>query len=719
MRLPLLQKLGNRWPGVPLSGWLYLVLCYALAAYFFGHHPIQALDTDLWYHLNGGRYIAEHHSLPEHTFFSFLDPPRERVDYFWLFRLCIYKIYMSAGYEGLIVFRSLTYLLLMSAILVYLCRGVKTRHIWWASMAFFSLYLGLMIPRYLILRPHLISYALIPVCICLLELRSYKVFLLPVLAVVWNNCHGITYPDQFLLYFAYLAKFAVARHKSQERMSRGDKFFLLAVALAMLAVVATPHGLKLLSLPFISTASSSQYLLELKTFDWLSLFKFTFWPFSYATLFNITFWLCISLMVLAIIYRKVELHELILLGGGLFLLTKGIRFYYEFSLFMLPVFKKYLLVYWNDDKSRSPAVCPRYLTIALASLLTLLPIGGFVQYNRMNQNWKYPLAHDNLPQGVVAFLNHVNTGGNVLNPPNSGGYLQWQLNPGYKIAIDMQVPHLFTDTDMYWICNTLKNGNALENLAVLYTVDFICVPLTNTRYADLLKEYGYTWVFFDDYHFLFANDRTRKEIVRQYAITELLPSQLEKLKIASLAQEQMDRLLSRLLRIQQIYRESYLVNQSLALIYAQKRDWIKAVEHAELTIQEYPGLPKGYHLKGDFLVLQNRPQEAIPYYRQALKLSDAAGAREIYKKLAWSYLDLQQYSQAHRAFSSGLKIYEGATYLELHAFSLAAEKLGKYQEALLMLQFAYLTTPYDDIESRQQISKDLERLEALYLGNAK
>lgn len=65
--------LGNL---TPLRGiQVYLILLLALSFYYLIRWPIVALDTDLWYHLNGGRYILENKSLPTTSFFSFISPP--------------------------------------------------------------------------------------------------------------------------------------------------------------------------------------------------------------------------------------------------------------------------------------------------------------------------------------------------------------------------------------------------------------------------------------------------------------------------------------------------------------------------------------------------------------------------------------------------------------------------------------------------------------------
>ena len=93
-----------------------------LGVYFF-RLPVVASDTDLWYHLNGGRYLFDTGSIPHTGFFSFLTPEKQWVDYYWLFQAVIYKIYSLAGYAGIIVFRAVLYLATISLVFQYLYKN--------------------------------------------------------------------------------------------------------------------------------------------------------------------------------------------------------------------------------------------------------------------------------------------------------------------------------------------------------------------------------------------------------------------------------------------------------------------------------------------------------------------------------------------------------------------------------------------------------------------
>lgn len=84
-----------------------LLLCFLSFGYLLAW-PIMKTDTDIWYHLCGGRYLYEHHALPQTTYFSFISSPaRPWVDYYWWFQAAAYQLYSWFGYYGLIALRAL------------------------------------------------------------------------------------------------------------------------------------------------------------------------------------------------------------------------------------------------------------------------------------------------------------------------------------------------------------------------------------------------------------------------------------------------------------------------------------------------------------------------------------------------------------------------------------------------------------------------------------
>ena len=185
---------------------LYIILLVSYVAYYLFQWPIFAGDTDLWYHLNGGRYILEHGTTPkDSSYFSFIDPPREWVDYFWLFQVLVYKIHSFSGYYGLVFLRAIMFLATFVVSYLIISNGKKSKPDLYALIVI-TLCILLILPRFSLVRPHLFTYFFIVFSIYLIESKKY-IFIFPIVSIFWVNLHGIAYPVLILIVLAYLIDF--------------------------------------------------------------------------------------------------------------------------------------------------------------------------------------------------------------------------------------------------------------------------------------------------------------------------------------------------------------------------------------------------------------------------------------------------------------------------------------------------------------------------------
>jgi len=183
---------------------IYSVALLLLCIVYQLSMPIIKTDTDMWYHLNGGRYFWTTGQVPMSSFFSFLEPPRNWSNYFWGFQALVYKVHEIGGYQGLVVFRAAMFFL--TALVLH--RFIFANNIAKSSPASFLVLLVLMLlllkGRELAVRPHLFSYLFIPLFYHILQNRPRWAPALPVLAVIWINVHGIEWVVGALVCGAYL-----------------------------------------------------------------------------------------------------------------------------------------------------------------------------------------------------------------------------------------------------------------------------------------------------------------------------------------------------------------------------------------------------------------------------------------------------------------------------------------------------------------------------------
>lgn len=686
----------------------YILSLYLVVAYYLLQWPITAGDTDLWYHLNSGRYILEHRALPHDSFFSFISPPREWVNYYWLFQVLVYKIYLFSGYYGLIFLRAVVYIATVSVVLNIFLKKDGLHKPAACIIIFFILYFLFLLPRYQLIRPHMFSYLFIAAFIYIMEFRPKRLLcLLSLIAVLWINLHGIEYPVMLLITLSYLIEFFSDYMRKKTDIKKEDILFLVNATVSLAAVFISPNGSKLIGIPLTSTESASQYISELlpvKPGDLLSFQVLTGSP-AFTTIFNLLFIIsCIALIVSAR-SRNLRLSHFLMFAGGAVLLTKGNRFMYEFILLALPV----LIIYLRSISSLSGSITKAVPPVIVIIAMIFLPY----QYlkNIFENQPRYPVSPKNLPHGVAAFLNRIPAGGAVLNHPDSGGYLQWMLYPRYRIFMDMEIPFLFTNVDNYTAVNSFLSEEVLRDVVSRYNPAFITAPVKTGSFKEVIKKFpDYIMVFFDDSEVLYVNRKLYPDIAQNYEIKAIDPFTLTGKKIDSLTGEG-EAFLKSLLGLISICPDCGITNQLVAMIYIGRGEYNKSVTHAAAVVKNFPESTAGYKLMGDSFKGLKSYDKAISYYEMALKKSGGADTMAIYRNTGLIYLEQHQYKKAYNALKNSINILSpDTTYMDLYYFGSAALLAGKTGEAASAFMYAYQKIPPADTEWRERIKKNLALL---------
>jgi len=682
----------------------------------------MAGDTDLWYHLNAGRYFFEHGRIAPDSFFSFISPPRPWVDYFWLFQALVFALYRGAQYYGLLALRATLFALLILVVFRFLFTGTTTRQARaWATFLFVLACL-IILPRYLLVRPHMATYLLIAVFLYVLECYPQRARLLPALAVVWCNLHGIAYPILLWLCGAYVADYFWRRWRGQVYSRKEAWSFLVPTVLSMLAVYCTPHGLKLLSVPFTSLAYAARSISELAPLTLTSISSFhvsTFLPEPHGV-FNVVLIAAGVVTLAALLQRTIRLSHLLLVVGGAVLMLKGLRFMSECTLLCLPLLKA--------NPLRFKSELPKATHFILLGLLLMLPV-NYINRPRVLRP-QYPFSHAGLPQGVATFLNHLEVGGSLLNDINVGGYLQWELFPRYRIFADMQTPHLFTDEDLYMAQHVFTDPVVLEKVVARYAPAFIGVPIEHEDFRDLVKAFpAYSLVWFDDTTVLYADRTQHPDIASRYVLAVLDPFELarqehpdaddEELRdaerstlLSTLNGSKRASALAEVARLLAIDPGCRLTNTLMAEALLEEPAYGRALGFAQAIITHYPEQAVGYRLLGDGYRGLKVYDAALAAYQAGIDRADAQERRAIHKGMGQLYLAQQQWVEAFNAFLGSVDLFsEDAPVEELYRLAVLARAIGRTKDADALLTYlsAFRLTPAD-VEWHEKLRKEWARL---------
>jgi tetratricopeptide (TPR) repeat protein len=685
-----------------------LALFFLLLIGYFIAWPIVMTDTDLWYHLSGGRYFWQNGTIARDAFFSYVTPPKSWYNYYWLFQAIVYKIFQWTDYYGLVVLRCLLYSLTALFICLSFIRRHENRTELLLGLFLFVACASVILYRETAVRPHLFSYLFIIVFLYILEFRRDKIWLLPLLGIFWSNVHGIEYPVMFLIVFAYLAEIYWRQFRkipTGDTEGKKEKWLLISV---FYTIFITPGVIELIQTPFSvsfqNAAYQHLYVSELLPIPFRNFFILA--PVSVqgliSSLQNLIVLLTAAFLLIGLWKRKLRISHAILFIGALLLLAKHSRFSCEFTLLSIPLLQQG--AHLIGKKDRFPR---KVVNLALPVVVVLLPL--LVFHSTLGNRPAYPFSPSNLPTGVIRFLNqHAPGGGKILNEPNTGGYLPWALSPKFKIYMDMQMS-IFSDTDFATSQNAFFNANAFKAFIQKYDPSFISVSLNKPHFKKIAAtDTRFVPIFFDQAELLYVNKSHHSDLAERYVLKAIDPFHYGEVIYADESAEKLSEIFSEASRMLDQDPANYRAHHILSSILVVRRQYDKALSHAEAIIRLYPEQSHGYALKGDALFWMGRYEEAARFYKKALDMGRTSKVENVYWNLHASYNNLKEYKKAYGVLSKYVNPFNPNTdYKEIYQLGMSASAVGKIREAVTFLKIAKLKAPPADVEYVQKIDKNL------------
>lgn len=687
---------------------LLLVYICAFLLFLYFHLfriPIYVGDTDIWYHMNSGRYILQNLEIPKNSYFSFVTPPREWVDYYWLFQIIAYMTYEVGGYKALIIVRS-TLFILITLFIFLIFFEEKRQDDEYPFLAIYFLFLSVFIfQRYTLFRPHTFSYLFLTIFLYVLEKKKKYVRYLPLLGIAWSNIHGIAYPVIVFVAFSYLVDFMVEKRKKGQVVQKEDLPYVLPLLVCGVTPFLTPHFSRLLVVPFIPIAFAKHYIQELSPFSIYDFTSIRIENFLISRETFVVFLLFFSLLSLicAIIKRILTLRHLLLFLAGLILLSKGKRFAYEFFLLTLPLVSFSPCSIYLREIKKDPS---RVLVFAFFFVFLFLPLLHLISSLRPYP--RYPFSFNNLPYGITNFLSTEATGGNILNHPNYGGYLQWMLYPKYKIFMDMEVPFLFTNEDMFLALRIFNifDEKAFSEILEKYDPSFVVGSISTPGFKFLMKKFPfYKIVFFDDFFILYANCKHYPKLVSKFEIKNLDPYELKNLPVLGKKAEDIKKEFD---KIYNFHPECAIANEYLALFLKKRGKLNEALIHAENIIKAYPEYELGYAIKADILREMNDLKGAASYLKKAIKIRET---KENVFALGKIYFEMGDYKKAYELMVRAINVFLPHTnHRDIYYVVKSAILSGKKKDASVLFKYGIMMLPKEDEE---YVKKYMEILPSL------
>lgn len=681
-----------------LGWWIFALLALALLAWPMATSPIFVGDTDLWYHLNAGRYIRDTGALPDRSFFSFIEPARAFTDYYWLSQVCFHWVYDRAGYAGLAALRVLLFVAFAALAAGFFGRGAETRGRAGTLLAGVLLILVLLVVqgRFGNLRPHGFTYLFALAFLAILELRPAWVPVLPVLAVAWVNLHGITYPLLLVICLAYLAELFFRAWRAGG-LERAERLGAAALGLSMLAVWATPNLGSLLPVPFRLTPLAHEYIGELRKLSLAELADLTFEKFlpQGPTTMVLLLVAAILTTVLTLRKRDARIAHLLLFAGGTVLLAKGVRFASEFAIFTVPLVSGLpALLHRREERQGSWLHIP-------AMALALVPL-AWAAWSARPLPFPFPSA--SLPTGTMHFLRTAGEGGKVFHHPNGGGFLQWELHPRYRIFMDMEIPFLFQDEDIAVALAAHGSPVVLDRILTRYAPEYVLAPHWEPAFGALMTARPeYAVVFMDDAAVLFAHRGRAAGVVARHERLALSPFKDPRRGFAGVVRPgNREAAFQELQALVALWPGAGLARQWMA--QARLADGAPAEALAILD-----GIPRqawtgsAAYLRGQALAALGRPAEAARVFEGGLDCSGGPEPETFHRAIARALHSVGDHRGAYAAFRRAVKVMDEPSAEDLFRYAVSAIGTGHVEEGIQLLRIAELRLRPDEEALRARV----------------
>jgi hypothetical protein len=437
----------------------------------------QPADTDTWWHLKSGQLMWERGEILHADPFSHSVRGQPWINHGWLVQILLWPVYQGLSLAGLALL--LAVIVTLSFALVYFqCEGKP-------FVAAFTVLLGAVASSVIwSIRPQIVSLLLAAVVLYLLD--RYKqtgrlrwLWPLPLLVVLWVNCHG-GFVIAFLLMGCYIAGEALNRLTAAAPSRFRIQPLALVTLVSIPAVLVNPNTIHMIPYAFqtVSIGELQNFIQEWAAPDF---HKLQFQPFIWLLL--------LTLVAMGLSRRRADWTDLALVGLFGYMGLLSVRNIALFALVTPPVLTRHAVAVLDDLATANPRLSwlaalthtlpaprPRRTQALLNTLLLALAvIGAGVKVGldlvRLQDS---DVWGQGLPLEAAEYLRDHDLPGQMFNSYNWGGYLIWSLYPNKPVFVDGR-------TDLYAL-----NSQVLEDYAQVHWI--------RPDWPQILDKYGIGYI---------------------------------------------------------------------------------------------------------------------------------------------------------------------------------------------------------------------------------
>jgi hypothetical protein len=505
---------------------LFLILVFLASSYKVSG------DDDFFWHLATGRFVVENKYVPDKDVFGYLTENDEWIPFEWGWDVMTFGLYKMAGYNAILVFRSIVFCLIF---LIYFLLLKKFKVNSLVNIIVLFTLLVAVIDR-LSPRPHIISYLfLITILYIILSFKYIerdkylkKLYFLPLIFLLWGNIHlGVLAGGLFLFIFTVteLLIFYYPRHfKLSEVKPLTEpelKRLLIISFLCALVLLVNPHGFQTYVYAYGHTKMKMLETIN----EWQAPFS-TGMDFGFVVaLYKVFIYLGIIVLVYA--FKKRDLLFALTYIGFAIYSIRAIRLTVDYEIviafFIAVSLNYYALNLFSRTKIFTSNVPKVVVAAFFIYVITQIPSNKIYESLRYYRIFGWGINDDFLAIQLYDFMKENNIKGRPYNHFGTGGGLVWNF-PDQKNFLDSRNlnDRIFNE---YNYIMTMKPGfeKKLDEYGVDYVIyldpDLIRRPneLKRLVTAYFCRSKDWKLVFWDDKSMLFLKETPKfAELINKY-----------------------------------------------------------------------------------------------------------------------------------------------------------------------------------------------------------
>ncbi len=455
-------------------------------------------DPDFWWHLRTGQYIIETRAIPRTDPFSLTRAGHPWVTHEWLAEVFLYALYTLGAFPLL----SLTFAVLITLTLALVYARMRGK----PYLAAFVLLLAAlsMAPTWGV-RPQMFTLLLASAFLYILEQHRQRLWLLPLLMVLWVNLHS-GYALGLVIIAIYL--FGETVEASRASCTLGHTAFSLRVAhftvhvsrpLALVlvwccvAVLFNPNGATMYVYPFetLTSRAMQAYIQE-----WFSpdFHRVEFQPFA---------WLLLStLAAQALSGKRLSLTQTLLLVGLGYAALRSARHISIFAIVAAPILAEQVEHLVRARLAVPPPRVTRGSVLVNGLILVLFVVASGARIVAVMNN-QSNVERARFPAAAVDFLQTHAARGALYNTYAWGGYLIWRLYPQMQVFIDGRAD-VYGDAFIEGVyLQVYRGGDNWRAILDQYAVDFVLLEPSAPLVAHLARDPQWQRIYADAQAVLF------------------------------------------------------------------------------------------------------------------------------------------------------------------------------------------------------------------------